>query len=468
MLRNKVKRMFRSQNESIMKQVSLIILSCLLLLPAGMKAEDDMPKQWTLRNCIDYALEHNITIRRNRINVESTQEDVKTAKADFLPSLSGNISQRIVNRPNSASGTIISGDNITTSESKTSYNGSYGIDANWTVYNGSKRVNTLKQQQLNSRIAELTVDESENSIEENITQLYVQILYSAEAVKVNESTLEVSRKEFERGQELFNAGSIASSDLAQLEAQVSNDNYQLVTSQTTLQNYKLQLKQLLELDGDFEMDLFLPPLDDSSVLIPLPTKDDVYQTALNLRPEIESSKLNIEASDMNIKIARAGYIPSLSLSAGIGTTNANGNDFSFSEQVKQNWNNSIGLTLSIPIFDKRQTKSAVNKAKLQRQTSELDLMDNQKTLYKTIESLWLSANSAQQQYVAATQKLKSTQASYALVSEQFNLGMKNTVELLTEKNNLLSAQQETLQAKYTAILNAGLLRFYQGEEIDLP
>ena len=448
--------MFRSQNESIMKQVSLIILSCLLLLPAGMKAEDDMPKQWTLRNCIDYALEHNITIRRNRINVESTQEDVKTAKADFLPSLSGNISQRIVNRPNSASGTIISGDNITTSESKTSYNGSYGIDANWTVYNGSKRVNTLKQQQLNSRVAELTVDESENSIEENITQLYVQILYSAEAVKVNESTLEVSRKEFERGQELFNAGSIASSDLAQLEAQVSN-----------LQNYKLQLKQLLELDGDFEMDLFLPPLDDSSVLIPLPTKDDVYQTALNLRPEIESSKLNIEASDMNIKIARAGYIPSLSLSAGIGTTNANGNDFSFSEQVKQNWNNSIGLTLSIPIFDKRQTKSAVNKAKLQRQTSELDLMDNQKTLYKTIESLWLSANSAQQQYVAATQKLKSTQASYALVSEQFNLGMKNTVELLTEKNNLLSAQQETLQAKYTAILNAGLLRFYQGEEIDL-
>ena len=459
--------MFRSQNESIMKQVSLIILSCLLLLPAGMKAEDDMPKQWTLRNCIDYALEHNITIRRNRINVESTQEDVKTAKADFLPSLSGNISQRIVNRPNSASGTIISGDNITTSESKTSYNGSYGIDASWTVYNGSKRVNTLKQQQLNSRMAELTVDESENSIEENITQLYVQILYSAEAVKVNESTLEVSRKEFERGQELFNAGSIASSDLAQLEAQVSNDNYQLVTSQTTLQNYKLQLKQLLELDGDFEMDLFLPQLDDSSVLIPLPTKDDVYQTALNLRPEIESGKLNIEAADMNIKITRAGYIPSLSLSAGIGTTNANGNDFSFSEQVKQNWNNSIGLTLSIPIFDKRQTKSAVNKAKLQRQTSELDLMDNQKTLYKTIESLWLSANSAQQQYVAATQKLKSTQASYALVSEQFNLGMKNTVELLTEKNNLLSAQQETLQAKYTAILNAGLLRFYQGEQIDL-
>ena len=158
--------------------------------------------------------------------------------------MSGNISQRVVNRPNSARGTIISGDNITTSESKTSYNGSYGIDANWTVYNGSKRVNTVKQQKLNNRppIAELNVDESENSIEESITQLYVQILYSAEAVKVNESTLEVSRKEFERGQELFNVGSIASSDLAQLEAQVSSDNYQLVTSQATLQDYKLQIE----------------------------------------------------------------------------------------------------------------------------------------------------------------------------------------------------------------------------------
>lgn len=450
-----------------MKPISYIFVVCLLLLPVGMKADGEMPQQWTLRDCIDYALENNITIRRNRISVESAQEDVKTAKADLLPSVNGSVSQRIVNRPNNMNGTIISGDNITASESKTSYNGSYGIDANWTIYNGSKRLNTIKQQELNNRIAELTVDQSENTIEESITQLYVQILYSAEAVKVNESTLEVSKEQFERGQVLYEVGSIASSDLAQLEAQVSSDNYQLVLSRTTLQDYKLQLKQLLELDGDFEMDLYLPEVDDSSVLVPLPTKDDVYQAALSLRPEIQSGKLNIESSELSIKMARAGYIPTLSLSAGIGSTNSNGNDFSFSEQVKQNWNNSLGLTLSIPIFDKRQTKSAINKAKYQKQTSELNLLDEQKTLYKTIESLWLNANSAQQQYVAAAQKLKSTQASFSLVSEQFNVGMKNTVELLTEKNNLLSAQQETLQAKYTAILNAGLLRFYQGEEINL-
>ena len=449
-----------------MKQLVHIILFG-LLLSTKTQAQTDLPEQWTLRSCIDYALENNITIQRNRISAESAEEDVKSAKADFLPSITGSISQRIVNRPNDTNGTIISGDDITTSESKTSYNGSYGIDASWTLYNGGQRLNTYKQQKLNNRIAELSIEESANTIEENITQLYVQILYSAEAVKVNESTLEVSKAQFARGQEQFNVGSIAASDLAQLEAQVSSDNYQLVTSQATLQDYKLQLKQLLELDGDFEMDLYIPELDDSSVLIPLPAKDDVYNAALGLRPEIQSGKLNVDASDLSIKMARAGYIPSLSLTAGIGSNNANGNDFSFSEQIKQNWNNSIGLTVSIPIFDKRQTKSAINKAKLQKQTCQLDLLDEQKTLYRTIENLWLNANSAQQQYVAAKENLKSTQTSYELVNEQFNVGMANTVELLTEKNNLLSAQQATLQAKYTAILNAELLRFYQGEEIDL-
>lgn len=426
-----------------------------------------LPAQWNLQTCIDYALQQNITIRKNRLNAESAEVDVKTAKAALFPSLTASVSQRIVNRPNSQTNTIIDGDNITSSQSKTSYNGSYGIDANWTLYNGSKRLNTLKQQRMNNRIAELGVAESENTIEESITQIYVQILYAAEAVKVNEATLDVSRAECERARALLAAGSIARSDLAQLEAQVSTDKYQLVTAQATLQDYKLQLKQLLELDGEKEMTLYIPTLGDENVLSPLPSKTDVYRSALTLRPEIEAGRLNVKASELNINIARSGYIPTISLSAGIGSTNTNGNDFTFGEQIKQNWNNSLGVTVSVPIFNNRQTKSAVQKAKIQKQNSELDLLDNQKNLYKTIEGLWLDANSAQQRYVAAIEKLRSTQTSYDLIQEQFNLGMKNTVELLTEKNNLLNAQQETLQAKYMAILNTQLLKFYQGEQITL-
>ena len=426
-----------------------------------------LPAQWNLQTCIDYALQQNITIRKNRLNAESAEVDVKTAKAALFPSLTAFVSQRIVNRPNSQTNTIIDGDNITSSQSKTSYNGSYGIDANWTLYNGSKRLNTLKQQRMNNRIAEQGVAESENTIEESITQIYVQILYAAEAVKVNEATLDVSRAECERARALLAAGSIARSDLAQLEAQVSTDKYQLVTAQATLQDYKLQLKQLLELDGEKEMTLYIPTLGDENVLSPLPSKTDVYRSALTLRPEIEAGRLNVKASELDINIARSGYIPTISLSAGIGSTNTNGNDFTFGEQIKQNWNNSLGVTVSVPIFNNRQTKSAVQKAKIQKQNSELDLLDNQKNLYKTIEGLWLDANSAQQRYVAAIEKLRSTQTSYDLIQEQFNLGMKNTVELLTEKNNLLNAQQETLQAKYMAILNTQLLKFYQGEQITL-
>lgn len=433
----------------------------------AVSASDDaeLPAQWDLRSCIDYALKQNITIRRNKLSAESAQVDVKTAKAALFPSLSASIGQRIVNRPYSETGTIITGDNITSSQSKTSYNGSYSIDVNWTLYNGSQRLNNIKQQDLNNRIAELAVAESENSIEESIAQTYIQILYATEAVKINEGTLEVSQAQYERGKELMTAGSISRADLAQLEAQVSTDKYQLVTAKATLQDYKLQLKQLLELDGDEEMDLQLSLPGDEHILSPLPAKADVYRSALSVRPEIESSRLDIEVSDLEIKKARAGYLPSLSLSAGIGSTNANGSDFTFAEQVKQNWNNSLGITLSIPIFNNRQTKSAVEKAKIQKMTSELTLLDEQKNLYKTIEGLWLDANSAQQQYIAAREKLKSTQTSYELLQEQFNLGMKNTVELLTEKNNMLSAQQETLQAKYMALLNAQLLRFYEGQDM---
>ena len=463
------------------KRITLITVCLAAILPGnGLWAQQteatgttqtadsvSMPAQWDLQSCIAYALQQNISIRRNRINAQSTQVDVKTAKAALFPSLSFSSSQNLVNRPYQESSSIISGSEVLKSSNKTTYNGNYGLNAQWTVYNGSKRLKTIEQEKLNNRVADLDVATSENDIEQSIAQVYIQILYAAESVKVNENTLQVSEAQRDRGKQLLDAGSIARSDYAQLEAQVSTDRYQLVTAQATLQDYKLQLKQLLELDGEKEMTLYIPTLGDENVLSPLPSKTDVYRSALTLRPEIEAGRLNVKASELDINIARSGYIPTISLSAGIGSTNTNGNDFTFDEQIKQNWNNSLGVTVSVPIFNNRQTKSAVQKAKIQKQNSELDLLDNQKNLYKTIEGLWLDANSAQQRYVAAIEKLRSTQTSYDLIQEQFNLGMKNTVELLTEKNNLLNAQQETLQAKYMAILNTQLLKFYQGEQITL-
>lgn len=425
------------------------------------------PMEWNLQSCIDYALKQNITIRKNRVQVQSSGVDVKTARAALFPSLSFSTSQNMVNRPYQETSSIISGSEILKSSSTTSYNGNYGLNAQWTLYNGGKRLKSIEQQKLNNRVAELDVASSENDIEESIAQVYIQILYATESVKVNEQTVKVSKAQRDRAKELLMAGSIAQSDLAQLEAQVSSDRYQLVLAEATLQDYKLQLKQLLELEGTEEMQVYLPVLSDENVLSPLPAKMDVYEAALALRPEIEAGKLNVQASDVGIAIAKAGYLPSLSLSAGIGTNNTSGSDFTFAEQMKNGWNNSIGLSVSVPIFNNRQTKSAVEKARLQRETNVLSLLDNQKVLFKTVEGLWLDANSAQQRYAAANEKFRSTQTSYDLVSGQFDLGMKNTVELLTEKNNLLQARQEQLQAKYMTILNTQLLKFYQGERITL-
>lgn len=433
--------------------------------PWGVFAQE--VKTWTLNDCIRYALEQNIQLQQNRLSLEESKVDVKTAKAALFPSLSFSTGHNMTNRPYQETSSMVSGTEIISSSNKTSYTGSYGLNAQWTVWNGGQRLNTIKQQKLNKETAELTVNEQENTLQEEITKLYVQILYADESVRINEGTLELSKAQYERGKELLAAGDISKSELAQLESQVSNDNYQLVTAQTSLENYKLQLKQLLELDGDRDFTLAIPELDETNVLSPLPAKADIYNTALALRPEIQSSHLNIQSADLSISMAKAGYLPNVSLTAGIGTNHTTGSDFTFSEQVKRGWNNSIGLSVSLPIFSNRETKSAVEKAKIQRESRQLDLTNAQKELYRTIETMWLDASSAQQQFVAADAKLKSSQSSYELVNEQFKLGMKNTVELLTEKNNLMSAQQERVQAKYMAILNRVLLEFYAGNQIEI-
>lgn len=422
---------------------------------------------WSLDDCINYALEKNIQLQQNKISLQESEVDVKTAKAALFPSLSFNTGQNVVNRPYQQNSATVSGTEIISSNNKTTYNGSYSLNAQWTLWNGGQRLNNIKQQKKNQEIAELSVAETENTLKEEITKLFLQILYADESVNINKGTLEVSKATYERAKELFNQGSISKADLAQLESQVGNDEYQLVTSESSLRNYKLQLKQMLELDGTAEMELELPVLDDAKVMQLLPSQEDVYQTALTNRPEIQSSKLSIDNAKLAISSAKSGYFPTISLSASTSSMTNNSSQNNWAQQMKYGWNNMIGLNISVPIFNNRQTKSAVEKAQFQYNSSLLNLQDKQKGLYTDIETIWLDALNAQQQYAAAEVKLKSSQTSFDMVNEQFKLGMKNTVELLTEKNNLLSAQQQRIQAKYMAILNRTLLDFYAGKDIEL-
>lgn len=425
-------------------------------------------KQWTMQECIDYAMQNNITLQKARLSQQSAVEDVKGSKGALLPTVSASANQSLGYRPwqNTGSTTVTNG-MVNTKVDKTYLNGSYGVNAQWTVWNGNKNTNNVKLNKLSGQQAELQVAETANSIQERIAQLYVQILYLDESIKVSKASLETSQKNEERGKEMVEVGKMSKADLAQLTAQRASDEYNAVDAQAQMANYKLQLKQLLELTGEEEFDVVIPQTTDDQALAEIPALQNVYQQALLSRPEIESSKLAIESSDLNVKIAKAGWLPSLSLSGSFSTSTNSLSSNGWSNQMKTNFSTQAGLTLSVPLFDGRQTRTSVNKAKIQRQQAQLDLQDQQKTLYQTIEGYWLDANTNQQRFRAAQTTVESEQQSYDLLAEKFNLGLTNIIELMNGKDKLLSAQQNRLQSKYQTILNQQLLRFYSGSTPDI-
>ena len=423
-------------------------------------------KQWTLQQCIDYAMENNITLQKSKLQKESSTEDLKGAKAALLPTLSASTNQSLGYQPWKDTGmSYVTNGTVNTKVDKTSYNGSYSLSGQWTVWNGNRNINTVKLDQLSEEQAELSTQETANSIQERIAQIYAQILYLDENVKVNEQMLETSQKNEERGQEMVNVGKMSKADLAQLSAQRANDEYSIVEAKSQLMNYKLQLKQLLEITDNEQFDVVIPEIGDERVLAKIPEMQTVYEQALLSRPEIERSQLAIKSSGVSVAIAKAGWMPSVNLTGGITTSTNSLSGTGWGSQMKSNMNTSLGVGVTMPIYDGRSTKTSVNKAKIQQLQAQLDLQDQQKTLYSDIQQYWLNAWTNQQKYQAAKSSVESAQQSYDLLSEQFRLGLKNIVELMTGKDNLLSAQQNQLQSKYLALYNQQMLEFYQTGEI---
>lgn len=419
-------------------------------------------KQWSLKECIDYALENNISLQKTRLQKESAIEDIKLSTSALLPSLSFSSSQNVTYRPwpESNRATVANG-YVESSVDKVYYNGSYGLNANWTVWNGNRNYNQIKLNKITAQKAELDSAYTANSIQEQIAQLYVQILYSHEAVNVCKKTLEVSTLNENRGKEFVSVGKMSKSDLAQLTSQRAKDEYSVVEAEGNLRNFKRQLKQLLQITNDEEFDVTIPNTSDEMALQAIPAMNSVYASALNTRPEIKNAQIGIESSDLSIKMAKAQRMPTIGLSASAMTNTTSMSDNEWGTQLKNNFDVAGGLTLSVPIFDNRQTKTAIRKAKIQKQEYQLDLLDKQTTLYSTIENYWTQANTNQSMYKAAKESTKSAQVSYDLLSEQFRLGLKNTVELMTGMSNLLNAQQNELQSKYLTILNISMLNFYK-------
>lgn len=419
-------------------------------------------KQWSLRDCIDYALANNIQLQKAKIKEYSALEDVKQSQAALLPSLNLSTSQNVNYTPWPQQGRATVADGyVQSSVDKVYYNGSYSLSGNWTVWNGNKNRNNVKLNKVAAEQARLDSATTANNVLEQIAQLYVQILYSNEAIAVTKESLKTSQTNEQRGKTMIEVGKMSKADLAQLTAQRAQDEYAIVEAESNLRNYKRQLKELLQITSDEEFDVAVPSTTDDMALEAVPALNDVYAASLEQRPEIKNAKLGIESSDLGIKVAKAGRMPTVSLNAGVMTSTSSMSDNAWGTQMKNNFSLGGGITVSIPLFDNRQTKTAINKAKLQKQSYLLDLQDKQTTLYSTIENYWLQAVTNQNKFKAARVSTESAQASYELLSEQFKQGLKNTVELMTGKTNLLQAQQNELQSKYLAILNLNMLEFYQ-------
>lgn len=428
--------------------------------PLGMQA-----KHWTLRDCINYALENNISLQKTVLKKASAQEDYLQSKAALLPSLQASTSQNINYTPWVASG--ISGDGYTKSSiDKVYYNGTYSVAGNYTIWNGNKNRNQVKLNKLTTEAAALDSAIQAQNLQEQIATLYIQICYSTEAINVNKESYKSSLENEERGKEMVKIGKMSQADLAQLTAQRAQDEYSIVESESNVKNYKRQLKELLQITNDEAFDIVVPTASDAQALGTIPSLNSVYASALDTRPEIKSYQNMIDQSDLNIAIAKAGKLPTISANAGISTSTTSMNKDGWDSQIKQNFGVGGGISVSIPICDNRATKTAINKANIQKQSSMLDLKDQQTKLYSTIENYWLQANTNQSQFKAAKTSTESAKTSYDLLSEQFKLGLKNIVELRTGKDNLLKAQQNELQSKYLTLLNMGMLNFYKTGRVE--
>ena len=433
-----------------MKRLLPILLCSLLLSGLRNATAQEASKTWTLQECLDYAYQNNIQVRQSRNNQLSGIEDTKQAKAALFPSLVASTTQSYTNYPSSE---------VTDNNS---YTGTYGITAGMTIFEGGKLRTEVKRQKVQNQMDALSVEESVNDIRIAIVQAYMQCVYAADAVRINRSTAEASKAQRDRAEEMLRTGSISRVDFAQLQSQYSSDEYQIVVAGSTLDNYKLQLKQLLELDIMEEMNPAVPGVKEENVLKALPPKNEVYETALKVMPQIRRGELGIEAAKLEEKSARAGFFPSISLSASVGTGHMSNNDFESGSQIWNRFNENVGLTLNIPIFSNRKNRTAVNKAKIALNDSYLEWTSLQKELLRNVESAYLDAVSAQAQYLSAREKEKYARESYELTSEQFRVGVKNTVELITAQNEYSAAQQQVLQAKYLTLLSIELLNIYQG------
>ncbi|MFZ1808872.1 MAG: TolC family protein [Cyclobacteriaceae bacterium] len=439
-----------------------LLIASLLLVQFSFAQEvfnPSTPEIWSLEDCITYALENNITVKEAVLNKEIAEVDYSRSRSSKLPNVFGSASQIF------SSGNTI--DPITSEYITDQINSAnVGISSSITLFQGNQLNNQIKQNKILLEQSVLQEEVEKNNIVLNLLETYLQALYSKESITIAENNLLASEEEVLRAKARLDAETIALSDYTEAQSQAATNKYNVITAKNNYQQYIIDLKQLLELSP--MEDLEIETIDENMDLINMDlNKLEVYYNALNFLPEIEASKLNIAANQKQLDIVKGGYLPTLALTGSLGSGYTSFNSNAFSDQFNVNFNQRLGLSLNIPIFNRNQTKSAVQTATINIEKAQIQKQGAEKEIYKRIEIAYQNALSAQDQLLAAQASQQAAEQSYKLAQKRYELGDLSTTDLVISQNTYTNTQQNYLQAKYLNILYYQLLQFYQGNDIKL-
>ncbi len=414
---------------------------------------------WSLQQCCDYAVEHNISILQQQNRRDQQALQLSTAKNQRLPDLSGSASQ------NFSFGRGLTAENTYTNTNTSST--SFSLGTSVPLFTGFQIPNNIKLNQLNLEAATQDLEKAKNDIRVQVAQAYVQILYDMELLDVARRQTAIDSAQVARLQTLLSNGKVSQAELAQQQATLAQSLLTVTQANNNLQLAILALTQLLELDSPEGFSVLRPEsveLRDESVEL----RDESLASALVSRPEVVAEQLRLKASDRSLAIARAGYMPTLSFSAGLGTNYYTTSGFKadpFGKQVKNNFSQYLGLSLSIPIFNRFQTRNSIRSAKIDRLNQQLALDNTKKALYKEIQQVWYNTVAARQRVESSTEARRASEVAFRMVQTKYENGKATITEFNEAKNNYLKTESDLTQARYEHLYQVALLKFYQGEPL---
>ncbi len=440
-----------------MKKVISIIL--LFVGVTALNAQD----KWSLSQCIEHAMSHNIQIKQKELNTQYQENTLQQSKYNRLPDLGAGVSQ------NFSFGRSLNTNNNYVNT--TSANTGLSLNSDVVLWNGGRLNNSIKKQNFEVLCSMEDMEKVKDDITMNIAQAFLKVLYSQELVNVAEKQVEQTKKQIERSKQLVEAGSLSEGALLEIEAQEARENLAWVNAKNDYKLALLDLAQLLELEDYKTFAVETPTLPEIQAGIDLLSAQDVYANAIENRPEIRSANYKLESNNADLKIIKAGRIPSLSAYAEYynqyyTASNVSG-ESSFSQQLQDNSRSSVGLSLSIPIFSRNENKTNIKNAQLQIESQQLEVESAKKQLRKEIEQAYINAYAAFESYNANKTAVESMEESFRYMETKFDLGKANSVEYNEAKTNLYEAQSDLLQSKYKFIFRSKILNFYNGTPIEL-